>query len=63
MGVIKSGFNCQNDERYTSQARQVYTGQMQQKVFGTGGQTGGQGSGAITLDFQSAKKLADSRRQ
>ena len=60
-GQIKAGFDCGAADRYRSVNQGVYTEQMQQKVFGNQ-RVGANGTGQITMSFESAKKAADQRR-
>ena len=63
-GKIKAGFDCDNGERYRSVAQGVYTDQMQQHVFGTANRpVGAQATGAVTMDFEQAKRIATEKRQ
>ena len=61
-GKIKAGFDCDNSERYRSVVQGVYTEQMQPKVFGRQPGASG-GSGAITMDFEQAKRIAAEKRK
>ena len=63
MGQVKAGFDCSNEDRYHSQARDVFTGQMQQKVFGTSLNPNGPSKGNVTMDFETARKAAQVRQQ
>ena len=65
-GSIKSGFDCDNAERYNSVAQRVYTDQMQQHVFGANYQKSGAAQttgGSVQMPFEQAKKIADQKRK
>ena len=61
-GKIKAGFDCDNSERYRSNVQVTYTEQMQQKVFGRQPNASG-GSGALSMNFEQAKRVADEKRK